>query len=51
VRPGDSLWRISKRYYCAGWLYHRIFRANRSIIDDPDLIYPWQRLVVPGRRW
>jgi colicin import membrane protein len=47
VRRGDSLWLIAKRHYRRGWLYHKIYRANRSIIRDPDLIYPCQRILVP----
>ncbi len=49
VRRGDSLWRISERHYNAGRLYPKIFRANRKIIRDPDLIYPCQRVRVPRR--
>jgi colicin import membrane protein len=49
VRRGDSLWLIAKRHYRRGWLYHTIYRANRSIIRDPDLIYPCQRILVPRR--
>jgi colicin import membrane protein len=47
VRRGDSLWLIAKLHYRRGWLYRKIYRANRSIIRDPDLIYPCQRILVP----
>jgi nucleoid-associated protein YgaU len=50
VRRGDSLWRISRYYYRRGWFYHRLYRANRRTIHDPDLIYPCQRIFVPRRR-
>ena len=50
VRSGDTLWRISRRHYRAGWLYWRLYRANRSIIRNPNLIYPCQRIFVPRRR-
>lgn len=49
VARGDSLWLISRRFYRTGWLYRKIYRANRAIIRDPDLIYPCQRLYVPRR--
>jgi colicin import membrane protein len=47
VKRGDSLWRISARHYNNGRLYPKIYRANRSTIADPDLIYPCQRVLVP----
>jgi nucleoid-associated protein YgaU len=50
VRAGDSLWRISRRHYRSGWLYWKIYRANRSIVANPNRIYPCQRLFVPPRR-
>jgi len=49
VQSGDSLWRISRRHYRAGARYRRIYRANRSRIRDPDLIYPCQMIYVPRR--
>ncbi|KAA1400204.1 LysM peptidoglycan-binding domain-containing protein [Aeromicrobium ginsengisoli] len=55
VRPGDTLWAIAARSLprhataaevaraCAQW-----HAANRDVIgDDPDLIFPTQRLVPP----
>lgn len=53
VKRGDSLWRISKRFYHKGHRWRRIYRANRRIIANPHLIYPCQRVFVPkwrGRR-
>lgn len=50
VQSGDTLWRISRRHYRAGWLYWRLYHANRSIIRNPNLIYPCQRIFVPRRR-
>lgn len=47
VARGDSLWRISERHYNEGRLYPKIYRANRSRIADPNLIYPCQRVLVP----
>lgn len=49
VAQGDSLWRISEKYYDRGGKYPRIYNANRDRIDDPDLIYPCQRFRVPRR--
>ena len=49
VAPGDTLWAISRRHYKLGRRYPIIYRANRKKIDDPDLIYPCQRLYLPNR--
>ncbi len=58
VRPGDSLWAIANRLLPAGAddarvtaAWHRLHRANLARIgDDPDLIQPGTRLVVPDLR-
>lgn len=47
VQPGNSLWRIARRSYGEGTRFVEIHRANRERIDDPDLIFPGQVLVVP----
>ena len=47
VQPGNSLWRISRRFYGEGILYTLIFKANQNKIDNPDLIYPGQIFEVP----
>ena len=47
VQPGNSFWRISRRVYGKAIMYTLIFRANRSHINDPDLIYPVQIFEIP----
>lgn len=47
VQPGHTLWAISRQRYGAGELYVVIYRANRSQIRDPDLIYPGQIFTLP----
>ena len=55
VAPGDSLWSVAARLLPAtasdvevAALWRRIYAANRVLIgDDPGLIRPGQRLVVP----
>ncbi len=49
VQAGDSLWRISRRHYHSGLLYAKIYCANRSVVRNPDLIYPCQSIFVPRR--
>ena len=47
VQPGNSLWRISRRYYGRGILYTIIFAKNNDQIDNPHLIYPGQIFKIP----
>ena len=48
VQRGDTLWAISQDRYGSGFLYVRVFEANRDSIRDPDLIYPGQVFSVPN---
>ncbi len=48
--PGDTLWRIALRHYRSGLYFMRIYRANRDIIRDPNLIHPCQRFYLPKKR-
>ena len=48
VQPGNTLWAIARGRYGRGIEYVRVFEANRDRIRDPDLIFPGQRLDVPG---
>lgn len=49
VKSGDSLWKISamKRHYHYGCLWPIIWRANKSKIRNPRLIYPRQVFRIP----
>ncbi|MDJ0629217.1 MAG: LysM peptidoglycan-binding domain-containing protein [Rhodobacter sp.] len=49
VQPGNTLWGIATDSYGDGFLYVRVFNANRDRIRDPDLIYPGQVFTVPDR--
>ena len=44
----DCLWRISLSVYKDAKLWPLIYKANRNIIKDPDLIFPGQKLVIPS---
>ena len=48
VQPGNSLWRIARRLFGAGFKYVHIYDANQAQIRDPDLIYPGQVFEVPA---
>lgn len=55
VRAGDTLWRLAARTLPAAAAdalvtdrWHRLYELNRDVIgDDPDLIRPGQRLLLP----
>ena len=48
VKQGDTLSDIAQRELGDASKWRQIFEANRSQIDDPDLIRPGQRLTLPG---
>ena len=47
IVPGDTLSKIAKEYYGKASAYPRIFEANREVIQDPDLIFPGQKIRIP----
>jgi hypothetical protein len=47
VKKGECLARIAKEYY-GRQTWQPIFRANRKIIKNPDLIFPDQVFVIPS---
>ncbi len=47
IVSGDTLGAIAKRYYGKASKYMKIFEANRDIIDDPNKIYPGQKIRIP----
>ena len=48
VVAGDSLSKIARRFYGDATKWPRIHEANRDQIKNPDLIYPDQKLRIPG---
>jgi nucleoid-associated protein YgaU len=47
VEAGDNLWTMAQMRYGNGEDWHRIYDANRSKIQNPNLIYPGEVLVEP----
>ena len=47
IQKGDTLSLIAKRYYGDAMAYPRIFEANREVIQDPDKIFPGQKIRIP----
>ena len=48
IQSGDSLSKIAKQYLGDAMAYPKIFDANREVIKDADLIYPGQKIRIPG---
>lgn len=46
VRKNDTLCSIAKRYFGSDDC-NVLFRANRNVIADPDVIMEGQKLVIP----
>ncbi len=44
VQQGDTLWKIAKRYYTT---VDNLVLINE--IDNPDVIKPGQKLIIPGK--
>lgn len=47
VVQGDHLWGIAVRAYGDGYQWVKIWRENQSQVQNPDIIYPEQNLVIP----
>lgn len=48
VEEGDTLWDIADRLLNDPFQWQRIWKANQSEIENPDLIYPGERFAIPG---
>jgi LysM repeat protein len=49
IQPGDSLTKISKRFYGNGKLYYRIVKANRDVLPNPDVLPLGVTIVIPAK--
>ncbi len=47
IRQGDTLWDIANAFYRDPFLWPLIWKSNPTV-NDPDLIYPGNTLVVPS---
>jgi len=47
VEKGDTLQKISQKFYGTTKKWHKIFKANESVLKAPDKIYPGQTINIP----
>lgn len=47
IEKGDTLWAIASKFLGNGSKYPEIFEANREVIEDPDKIFPGQKIRIP----
>lgn len=47
IESGDTLWAIADKFLGNGAKYTEIFEANREVIEDPDKIFPGQKIRIP----
>lgn len=47
VESGDTLSAVAREYYGDSKEYPAIFEANKPMLQDPDKIYPGQKLRIP----
>jgi len=48
VRKGDTLSKISKRYYGSPNRWYKIYEANRDVLDNPDMLRLGMKLRIPN---
>jgi LysM repeat protein len=49
VRPGDTLSSIALRFYGSRARWPVIYQANKSVIKNPDSIFPGEVLTIPDK--
>ncbi len=48
VRGNDSLSSLARRFYGDARQWPRIYRANRELVDDPNILPAGIEIVIPG---
>jgi hypothetical protein len=48
VKRGDTLWDLAIQYLSNAYRWPEIFRSNRDVVENPNRIYPGERLRIPG---
>ncbi len=48
VQKGDTLQKISKKFYGTTQNWHKIYKANKDVLKSPNTIRPGQTLRIPS---
>lgn len=48
VKRGDTLWDLAQQYLGDPFRWPEIYRRNQATIQDPNLIYPDQVIIISG---
>ena len=47
VQQDDWLWKISRNEYGTALSWDKIYEANKEKINNPNMIFPGQELIIP----
>jgi len=47
IVKGDSYWNIAVRAYGDGYQWSKIYDANRTIFNDPNIIFVGEKITIP----
>lgn len=48
VQKGDTLQKISKKFYGTTQNWYKIYKANKGVLKNPDSLQPGQTLTIPS---
>ena len=48
VQKGDTLQKISQKFYGTTKNWYKIYKANKDVLKSPDKIRPGQTITIPG---
>ena len=46
IQSGDTLWKISEKFYGTGMYWEKIYQDNKDRISNPNQIYAGQEIVI-----
>ncbi|MEW5951903.1 MAG: LysM peptidoglycan-binding domain-containing protein [Elusimicrobiota bacterium] len=49
VKYKDTLWSLAQKEYSDGFLWEKIYKANKDVIKNPNLIFPGDEIIIPDK--